>query len=68
MAQGAKSKTASKGSIDLVSTATDKVKDVISKSQESVVNAIDQNGNQQIDLEDIIILGLEVSRCKDIKV
>ena len=58
MAQGAKSKTASKGSIDLVSTATDKVKDVISKSQESVVNAIDQNGNQQIDLEDIIILGL----------
>lgn len=37
-----------------------KAKGAASQAQETVVRAIDQNGNNQIDIEDIIILGLRV--------
>ena len=37
-----------------------KSKNVAVKSQETIVSTIDQNGNGQIDIEDIIILGLKV--------
>lgn len=30
------------------------------KAQESIINAIDQNGNGEVDIEDIIVLGLRV--------
>ena len=35
-----------------------KAKSVFVKSKESVINAIDANGNGEIDIEDIIIIGL----------
>lgn len=37
-----------------------KTKGVVSKSQEAVLNAVDQNGNGEIDIEDVIIMGLRV--------
>ena len=36
-----------------------KTTDISKKSQESVINAIDENGNGEIDIEDIIIKGLK---------
>lgn len=38
----------------------DKTKSTVAKSQEVVINAIDQNGNGEVDIEDIIIMGLKV--------
>lgn len=38
----------------------DKAKVAAAQMQETVVSAIDQNGNNQLDIEDIIILGLRV--------
>ena len=38
----------------------DKTKSVATKSQQAVLNAIDQNGNGEIDIEDVIIMGLKV--------
>lgn len=38
----------------------DKTKNVATKSQQAVLNAIDQNGNGEIDIEDVIIMGLKV--------
>ena len=38
----------------------DKNKSVATKSQQAVLNAIDQNGNGEIDIEDVIIMGLKV--------
>ena len=42
------------------STVTDKTKELASKSQEAILGAIDQNGNGEIDIEDVIIMGLKV--------
>ena len=38
----------------------EKTKEVATKSQQAVFNAIDQNGNGEIDIEDVIIMGLKV--------
>ena len=38
----------------------DKTKNVAVKSQQVVLGAIDQNGNGEVDIEDIIIMGLKV--------
>ena len=38
----------------------DKTKDLTDKSQQAVIAAIDQNGNGEIDIEDVIIMGLRV--------
>lgn len=38
----------------------EKTKEVATKSQRAVFNAIDQNGNGEIDIEDVIIMGLKV--------
>lgn len=38
----------------------DKTKEVANKSQKAVLGAIDQNGNGEIDIEDVIIMGLKV--------
>lgn len=38
----------------------DKTKDVVVKSQQAILGAIDQNGNGEIDIEDVIIMGLKV--------
>lgn len=41
-------------------TVADKTTDVAMKSKEAVFGAIDQNGNGEIDIEDVIIMGLKV--------
>ena len=46
----------SKGAV----AVADKTKEIVSKSQEAVLNAVDQNGNGEIDIEDIIVMGLRV--------
>ncbi len=40
--------------------AAEKTKAVASKSQTAILNAVDQNGNGEIDIEDVIIMGLKV--------
>lgn len=37
-----------------------KTKEVATKSQEAILGAIDQNGNGEVDIEDVIIMGLKV--------
>lgn len=39
---------------------SDKAKSMVSKSQDSVLGVMDLNGNGEIDIEDIIIMGLKV--------
>lgn len=41
-------------------TAIDKTKEVATKSQKAILGAVDQNGNGEIDIEDVIIMGLKV--------
>lgn len=36
-----------------------KAKSTVNKSQEAVLNAVDMNGNGEIDIEDVIIMGLK---------
>ena len=38
----------------------DKTKEVATKSQQAILGAIDQNGNGEIDIEDVIVMGLRV--------
>ena len=38
----------------------DKTKEVAAKSQQTILGAIDQNGNGEIDIEDVIVMGLKV--------
>jgi hypothetical protein len=38
----------------------DKTKEVATKSQQAILGAIDQNGNGEIDIEDVIVMGLKV--------
>lgn len=47
-----------------ISDIADKSKNLAVKSQETIVNTIDQNGNGEIDIEDIIILGLKTPGIK----
>ncbi len=42
------------------SAVADKTKEIISQSQTALINAVDQNGNGEIDIEDVIIMGLKV--------
>lgn len=46
----------SKGAVAIA----DKTKETVSKSQEAILNAVDQNGNGEIDIEDVIVMGLRV--------
>lgn len=41
-------------------TVADKTKEVASKSQEAILGAIDQNGDGEVGIEDVIIMGLKV--------
>ena len=41
-------------------SAAEKTKEVATKSQQAVFNAIDLNGNGEIDIEDVILMGLKV--------
>ncbi len=41
-------------------TAVDKTREMATKSQEAVMAAMDQNGNGELDIEDVIIMGLKV--------
>ena len=41
-------------------TAVDKTKELAAKSQAAILGAVDQNGNGEIDIEDVIIMGLKV--------
>lgn len=44
--------------------AADKTKGLVTKSGQAVINGIDQNGNGEIDIEDIIILGFKTPGVK----
>lgn len=41
-------------------TVADKTKTVATQSHQAILNAVDQNGNGEIDIEDVIIMGLKV--------
>lgn len=41
-------------------SAVDKTKELATKSQAAILGAVDQNGNGEIDIEDVIIMGLKV--------
>ena len=43
-----------------VSKVSDKAKSMVSKSQDSILGAMDLNGNGEIDIEDVISMGLKV--------
>lgn len=43
-----------------VRTIADKTKELAAKSQNAILGAVDQNGNGEIDIEDVIIMGLKV--------
>lgn len=47
-----------------LSNATDKAKNVVTKSKDSIVSAIAANGNGEIDIEDFIIIGLQTPGIK----
>lgn len=47
-----------------LSNATDKAKNVVTKSKDSIVSTIDANGNGEIDIEDFIIIGLHTPGIK----
>lgn len=40
--------------------AAEKTKELASKSQQAIWGAIDQNGNGEVDIEDVIIMGLKI--------
>lgn len=46
------------------SSATDTAKSIVIKSKDSIVNAVDANGNGEIDIEDFIIIGLQTPGIK----
>lgn len=41
-------------------TVAGKTKEISEKSQQAILGAIDQNGNGEVDIEDVIIMGLKV--------
>lgn len=41
-------------------TVTDKTKELTVKTQTAILGAVDQNGNGEIDIEDVIVMGLKV--------
>lgn len=41
-------------------TVTDKTKELTVKTQTAILGAVDQNGNGEIDVEDVIVMGLKV--------
>ncbi|WP_343765899.1 hypothetical protein [Clostridium malenominatum] len=47
-----------------ITELADKSRNIAVKSQETIVSTIDQNGNGEIDIEDIIILGLKTPGIK----
>ncbi|MDD6681841.1 MAG: hypothetical protein PUE61_01540 [Clostridiales bacterium] len=44
----------------VAASAVDKTKELATKSQAAILSAVDQNGNGEIDIEDVIIMGLKV--------
>ena len=57
------SKITSDAAQNVGKTATavvDKTKELTEKSQQAILGAIDQNGNGEVDIEDVIIMGLHV--------
>lgn len=52
-------KSITDGAGKLVGSATGKVKSLAANAQQSVIEVVDQNGNGEIDIEDIIIIGMK---------
>jgi len=48
----------------LATDITEKTKEAMVKSQEAILNTVDQNGNGEIDIEDVIIMGLRTPGIK----
>ena len=57
---GKAANTAACGVSKTAVAVADKTKTVATKSQQAILNAVDQNGNGEIDIEDVIIMGLKV--------
>lgn len=56
-----KAATTAADSVGKIAVAVaDKTKEVAAKSQQAILGAIDQNGNGEIDIEDVIVMGLKV--------
>ena len=56
-----KAATTAAGTVGKTAVAVaDKTKEVATKSQQAILGAVDQNGNGEIDIEDVIIMGLKV--------
>lgn len=49
-----------KGAGEKLTVVTEKTKEKVAESKEGVINAIDANGNGEIDIEDFIIQGLRI--------
>lgn len=58
------SKSIAKNASAAFSSATDKSKNVVTKTKNSIVNVVDVNGNGEIDIEDFIIIGLQTPGIK----
>lgn len=52
--------TAADGVSKTAAAVAGKTKEVATKSQQAVLGAVDQNGNGEIDIEDVIIMGLKI--------
>lgn len=50
--------------MSMLSSTADKTKSAMEKSRNTVINAVDTNGNGEIDIEDLIILGLKMPGIK----
>jgi len=56
-----KAATAAADSVSKTAVAVaDKTKEIATKSQQAILGAVDQNGNGEIDIEDVIVMGLKV--------
>ena len=61
---GEKIDSLAKGAKNVALNVTGKTKEVVIKSKEKVVETIDVNGDGNIDIEDVIIMGLRTPGIK----
>lgn len=50
---------------NIITAASAKTKDIVTKAQESIVNVVDKNGNGKIDTEDFVSIGENLQEIKE---